>query len=135
MHWPNGFRDRGELRDTPGHVIDIMATCLDVAGVEYPDQFGTHTIEPIEGISLKPAFNNSPIERDAIYWEHEGNRAVRQGQWKLVAKHKGPWELYDLESDRSETNDLASSDPDRVARMQSAYEEWAERSDVKPWPP
>ena len=135
VHWPKGFPARGEFRETTGHVIDIMSTCLDVAGVEYPTQYGTYAIEALEGTSLAPAFRNDAIERDAIFWEHEGNRAVRQGKWKLVAKHKGPWELYDLEADRSETNDLATSDPERLAGMQTLYEEWADRCDVEPWPP
>lgn len=135
VHWPKGISARGELRETPGHVIDIMATCLDIAGVAYPEQYGTHAIEPLEGTSLAPTFRGQEIDREALFWEHEGNRAVRQGRWKLVARHKGAWELYDLELDRSETNDLAKSDPDRTARMMAMYDVWAGRCDVKPWPP
>lgn len=134
VHWPKGFSARGEFCETPGHVIDIMATCLDVAGAAYPTQYGKNAIEPMEGTSLVPAFQGGEVKRGAIFWEHEGNRAVREGRWKLVARHKGPWELYDLEVDRSEMNDLATHDPERVARMVAMYDAWANRAGVEPWP-
>ena len=134
MHWPKGFTARGEFRETPGHVIDIMATCIDVGDATYPSEFGEHAIQPLEGRSLAPAFRDGDVERDAIFWEHEGNRAVRQGRWKLVARHAGPWELYDLVVDRTEVNDLAASQPERVAAMRAVYETWAERCGVEPWP-
>ena len=96
-HWPAGIAAKGELRRQPGHLIDIMATCVDVAGVEYPDKVAGQSITPLEGKSLVPALAGRQIERDAIYWEHEGNRAVRSGDWKLVAKGPGgAWELYDF---------------------------------------
>ena len=82
-----------------------------------------------------PAFDNEPIERDAIYWEHEGNRAIRMGQWKLVAKGPaGKWELYDMENDRTEMHDLASAEPERVKGMTAKWEAWAKRDHVLPWP-
>jgi arylsulfatase A-like enzyme len=117
------------LRTQPGHLIDIMATCVDLAGAKYPQD-----ATPLAGKSLVPAFANKPIEREAIYWEHEGNRAVRVGDWKLVAKHGQPWELYDIGKDRVESNDLASGQPDKVASMTALYEAWAARSNVLPWP-
>ena len=135
MHWPDGFSARGALRDTPAHVIDLMATAIDVGEATYPAMFNGHTIGAIEGKSIRAAFDGKPIEREALYWEHEGNRAVRQGRWKLVARHKGMWELYDLEADRTELNNLASDEPDRVAAMTALYETWAKRADVLPWPP
>jgi len=106
-HWPTHITARGELRRQPGHLIDIMATCVDVADAEYPSEYKGNKITPMEGKSLVPAFDNKPIQREAIYWEHEGNRAVRQGKWKLVSKHPGQWELYDIEADRTELTDLA----------------------------
>jgi hypothetical protein len=96
-HWPGRIQARGALRHQPGHLIDIMATCLEVAGARYPARFNGTKITPSEGRSLVPAFDNRPIKRDGLFWEHEGNRAVRDGKWKLVAKSPaGRWELYDL---------------------------------------
>jgi len=134
VHWPAGVRARGEIGRQPGHVIDIMATCLDVAGATYPSSYGGHAIEPLEGKSLVPAFHDRAVEREAIYWEHEGNRAVRRGQWKLVSRHPGGWELYDLEADRTELNDLAEERPEIVAQLSALYDAWADRCGVRPWP-
>ena len=103
---------------------------LDVAQAPYP---GDAT--PLEGRSLIPAFNDSPIEREGLYWEHEGNRAVRVGDWKLVAKHAKPWELYDLSVDRIEANNLAEKYPERVEQLRKQYRAYADRSNVFPWPP
>jgi arylsulfatase len=133
-HWPKGIQRRGELERQPGHLIDLMATCVDVAGAKYPRQIGEHEIQPFEGRSLKPAFVGEKIEREAIYWEHEGNRAVRQDEWKLVAKGPaGKWELYDVQVDRTEMRDLADAQPQRVKQMVSMWETWARRARVLPW--
>ncbi len=135
VHWPRRIKARGRLRQQPGHLIDIMATCVDVAGTEYPDSYNGHKIIPMEGKSLVPAFTNKPIKREAIYWEHEGNRAIRVGRWKLVAKgKKGPWELYDIDADRTETNNLTEAHPGRAKQMAARWRQWAERADVLPWP-
>ena len=85
-------------------------------------------------VAARTAFAGKPLERDALYWEHEGNRAVRQGVWKLVAKHGGAWELYDIAKDRIESNDLAKTHPDRVAALAAKYDAWAKRAHVEPWP-
>jgi len=135
VHWPRRIKARDGLRHQPGHLIDIMATCIDVAGTEYPSSYNSHEIIPLEGKSIVPAFADKPIKREAIYWEHEGNRAIRVGKWKLVAKgKKGPWELYDLEADRTETDNLAAVHPDRVKQMATMWQHWAERANVLPWP-
>lgn len=133
-HWPAGIKARGELRHQPGHLIDIAATCVAVAGAKYPQEHAGQQITPLEGQSLVAAFDNQAIKREAIYWEHEGNRAVRMGRWKLVSKHNQPWELYDLEADRIETKDLAASFPDRVKEVTMAYDRWAKRCGVETWP-
>ena len=135
VHWPAGIPARGELRHAPGHVIDLMATCLDAAGVEYPDRFGDRQIIPLEGKSLLPAFENREIRREAIYWEHEGNRAVRAGDWKLVSRHGRPWELYNLKANRTELQNVARDHPECVQEMVGLYGRWAERCGVEPWPP
>jgi arylsulfatase A-like enzyme len=133
VHWPAGIAARGELRRTPMQLPDVMATCLDVAGAAYPREYNGNTIQPLEGYSLRPCFERDTSDREALYWEHEGNRAVRQGRWKLVSKHPGDWELYDMECDRSELHDLAARHPDRVAGMAALYETWARRCNVLPW--
>jgi arylsulfatase A-like enzyme len=128
-HWPAGIRARGELRRQPGHLVDIAATCVELAGAAYPAD-----ATPLEGRSLSPAFAGGPIQREALFWEHEGNRAVRVGDWKLVAKHGRPWELYDLSRDRVEANDLAAREPERVRRLTALYDAYAARALVAPWP-
>ena len=133
-HWPARIKAKGELRAQPGHLIDIMATCVDVAGAPYPAEFKGRKITPLEGRSLLPAFENKALERTGIFWEHEGNRAVRDGKWKLVAKGPaGKWELYDMELDRTETQDLASSQPAKVEELAAKWEAWAHRAHVLPW--
>ena len=128
--WPKGIRGRNTLTRQPAHLIDIMATCVDVAGARYPSN-----VLPMEGRSLVPAFQGHKIERsDAIYWEHEGNRAIRDGKWKLVSRHPDRWELYDVEADRSELNDLAAREPDTAARLSAMYDKWSARVGVVDWP-
>jgi arylsulfatase len=104
-----------------GHVIDLLPTFLAAAGAP---------ARPLEGRDL---FHGAAAEPRTLFWEHEGNRAVRRGDWKLVAVHEGPWELYDLADDRTELVDLASALPARVEELESLYEEWAARSGVQPW--
>jgi arylsulfatase A-like enzyme len=135
VHWPAGLRDRGVWRHQVGHVIDVVPTCLEVAGTAYPAELDGHALTPLEGKSLVPALADRPLERDALYWEHEGNRAMRQGRWKLVAKGPaGPWELFDLEADRTELHDRAAAEPERVRQMARKWEAWARRCHVLPWP-
>ena len=112
-----------------------MATCVEVAGAAYPKEFKGQAIQPMEGKSLVPAFANRPIERDAIYWEHEGNAAIRVGDWKLVRLGRnGPWELYNLKTDRTELHDLVSAQPERAAQLAAKWDAWAVRAHVKPYP-
>lgn len=131
--WPGVIRSGG-ITHQPGHLIDVMATCVDAGGAVYPRERQGQPITPLEGRSLVPIFKTG--RRDGhpyLFWEHEGNRAVRAGQWKLVARHRGPWELYDLEADRTELNNLAAQHPDKVAELRSRYQEWARRAGVVPW--
>lgn len=138
VHWPNGIPEnqRGQLRQQPGHLIDIMPTCVELAKAKYPSEFKENKIRPMEGKSLVPAFANKNLDREAIYWEHEGNRAVRMGKWKLVADGpKGAWELYDLEIDRTETNDLAKKHPEMATKLANMWQAYAERAFVLPLRP
>jgi arylsulfatase len=133
--WPAGItRPPGSLTSEVGHVIDVPVTCLDVAGVAYPDNHQGRALAPAEGRSLRPLFTGQPwTGNDALYWEHEGNRAVRQGRWKVVAPDPRGWELYDMEADRTELHDLAAAHPDVVRALAAQYDRWAERCGVRPW--
>ncbi len=136
-HWPVGIaaQRRGVLESQPCHLIDLMATCVELAGASYPPVFSGQSIKPMEGVSLVPAFAGKPIGRQKpIYWEHEGNRAIRDGDWKLVSKHPDGWELYDMVADRTEMHDLAKAHPDRVKSMSKQWDVWASRVGVLPWP-
>jgi arylsulfatase len=134
VHWPAAIKRRGELVKESGHLIDIMATCVDVSGAKFPKELNGQAIQPPEGKSLVPAFDGKPVGREAIYWEHEGNRAMRVGKWKLVAKGPaGPWELYDIDHDRIEQHNLVSQEPERVKQMVAQWETWAKRANVLPW--
>ncbi len=136
IHWPAGVDRKGELVKEPGHLIDIMATCVDVSGADYPVEYHGNNIKPMEGLSLRPAFASQPLNRTAIYFEHEGNRAIRKGKWKLVAKGAdGPWELYDMEKDRTEMHDLKSQYPQVATDLEAMWKVWAERADVLPLTP
>jgi len=148
VHWPANIQEKGTFRGQPGQLMDIMATCIEVAGASYPEIYKDHKIYPLEGKSLYPAFANEPIDREALYWEHEGNRAIRIGKWKLVSKaNKKPrtfdlveslrlsdWELYDMVADRTETVDLSNEYPERVKEMSEKWKIWAKRVLVIPKP-
>jgi len=133
VHWPRGIKARGELRHQPGQLPDIMATILDVTGATYPSEFAGYKIHPLEGFSLKPIFENKPNGRELLYFEHEGNRAVRRAKWKLVCKYPRSWELYNMEKDRTELNDLSTKHPEIVSELSKEYDEWAKRCKVLPW--
>ena len=144
VHWPEGIKAKGKLRTQPGHLIDIMATCVEIAGLNYPTNFNGNTIHSLEGKSLVPAFTNKAIPREFIFWEHEGNRAIRMGNWKLVSKTRKQkkftpadenlWELYDMDRDPSEISNLALKYPDKVKTMAALWEKEAQRTMAKPWP-
>ena len=134
-HWPAGIRTPpGSVTDAPGHVIDVMATCIDLAEAKYPGGRAGRAVLPLEGRSLRPVLETGArAGHEAIFWEHQGNRAVRMGRWKLVSRRRrsthqaGRWELYDLERDRSELRDLAGELPGRVAELEAAWLEWGAR--------
>lgn len=135
-YWPKGIAaaQRGTKVTAPGHLIDVMPTLVEVSGATYPTTFNGHAIVPMQGRSMVPAFTGKPLTRDKpIFWEHEGNRAVRDGRWKLVARFRQPWQLFDMTKDRAEMHDLAAAQPDRVKAMAAQYDAWAASSFVDPW--
>lgn len=132
--WPKGIAARGALTHENGHIIDLMATCVDVAGAKYPTSHKGSAIHPMEGRSLAPAFQGKKVLRkDAFYWEHEGNRAMLDGRYKLVSRFPDKWELYDHEADRCEMHDLSAKEPARVAAMVARYGRWMKRCNVLDW--
>jgi arylsulfatase len=123
VHWPARIKANGELRHTPAHVIDIVPTVLDLLAIEKPSRWEGEAIPPAPGRSLVPAlFQDVRVEREHLWWLHEGNRAIRIGDWKLVAAKGAPWELYDLRTDRAESMNLASQRPEKVEELQAAWQ-------------
>ena len=136
VHWPRGIaaNRRNALVSQPAHLIDVMPTVLDVTGAAYPKEYKGNAIQPMEGISLRPALAGRAATRThPLFWEHEGNRAVRSGNWKLVSTYPNEWELYDMAADRVERNDLATSRPDVVKTLAAEWDAWAKRANVDPW--
>jgi len=130
--WPAVIKQKGKLTNQVGHIVDIMATCVDVAGAQYPKSFNGNKITPKQGKSLLPIFQGRT--RDAheyLFWEHEKHEAVRHGKWKLVAHKRGDWELFDLEQDRSEMNNLVDKYPQIAHDLKAKYDDWAKNVGVR----
>lgn len=126
VSWPAGIKARNELRTVPGHLIDIVPTVLEATGGTRPATVAGLPVPPMQGISLVPVFaKEGALKRDSLWWNHIANRAVRVGDWKLVAAGKSPWELYDLSKDRSETKNLAAANPAKVKELE---QEWTRRA-------
>ena len=142
VYWPKGLdkSQQGKVIGQYGFAPDIMATCLDLAGVEYPKEFKGNTIEPMVGKSILPALaiESTPIHDEPIFWEHHGNKAVRLGNYKLVldraTKDEQPWELYDLATDRTETDNLIVEEGDVANEMIDLYNNWTKEMGVLDWP-
>lgn len=137
--WYPGMIKGGSIIGQPAHITDLMPTILELADGKYPESYNGNEILPMEGISLIPAFKGQKLKREKpIFWEHEGNRAVRLGDWKLAssyntaAKKFNDWELYNMKDDRSELNDLANKNPEMKYNLIELYCDWEERVGVIP---
>lgn len=136
-HWPSGIAPErhGQFEPQPAHLIDLMATCIELGEAHYPTEYSGQKLLSLEGVSLAPAFVGQPLARtQPLFWEHEGNRAIRDGQWKLVSEHPNDWELYDIAAGRTEQHDLAKQHPGRVKELAAQWDAWAKRVGVLPWP-
>lgn len=140
-HWPRGLDAREQWVREPAQLLDVMPTILELTGARYPSEVEGHAIHPLLGVSLLPALRGQPLTRSLpMFNEHEGHGSMQDGRWKLVglnvARREGydpePWELYDLEEDRTELHDLAEVHPERLAAMASAWEAWAHEVGVFP---
>ena len=122
VQWTAGIKARGELRTNPAHMIDFVPTILEIIGAKQPAEISGLSVPPLHGLSLLPAFiNDGAVKHDFLWWNHDGNRAIRIGDWKLVSDHNSHWELYDLAKDRSEINNLAASNPEVVKQLNEAW--------------
>ena len=123
VHWPNGIQARGELNPTVGHVIDLAPTLLDAAGGKALESWRNRKAPESPGQSLLASFTElgAVARKSPLWFSHDGHRAIRDGDWKLVATKSGPWELYNLASDRNEVMDLAGKHPDKVRKLANQW--------------
>lgn len=130
--WPKEIQRHGELTNQVAHVTDLLPTCLDLAGVVYPDSYEGNSLVPLPGSSIAPILRGKKREqRERLYWEHEGSKAIREGKWKLVSAVNREWELFDLEADRTELNDLKRKVPKRADAMLARWNTWADEIGAK----
>jgi arylsulfatase len=133
VHWPRHITPGG-VAHAPCHVVDLLPTILAATGVPYPSEVADSAIQSLDGENFLPLLQGAAWKRERpIFWEHEGNAAVRFENWKLVRKFDGPWELYDMERDRTELHDLAGSNKPMSERLEREYNAWAESVGVLDW--
>ena len=134
ISWPRQISQPAIMHE-PTHIIDISATIYDAANATYPSEINGNEVKPLEGISFFEVLEGKKrVRQDPIFWEHEGSRAMRQGEWKLVSEVGGNWEIYNMDQDRTELTNLAKGEKVRLANMRASYKEWMERCEVEQWP-
>ena len=124
--WPNGQLANGSVVSAPFQLVDVVPTLLDATGTPAPP-------DGLEGRSILTALRGGEVADAPLYWEHIGNAAVRHGRWKLVRDHPGPWELYDIETDRTEQHDQAQANTQLVRQLAEDWQRWADRVGVISW--
>ena len=134
VHWPEGIAKSNQLVHQPVHINDIMPTCLELAGAEYPKQYQGRDILSLDGKSFLSTLKGEDLLREQLFWEHEGNQAMREKDMKLVRQHNHAWELYDLAADPTELDDLSDTNAPTAERMQQQYQQWMRQTGVQPWP-
>ena len=133
VRWPAAIPRGGVLSHEPGHLVDLAPTILEAAGVPRPHPAAPSDGPGLEGTSLLAALLGQPLPPRPLFFEHEGNRAVRFGRWKAVSAYPGEWELYDMRADRTELDDLSRRHPERVRELAGLWHAWAERVGARPW--
>ena len=135
MHWPAGMKYKGEITQERGHVVDLMSTCIELAGAKYPSEFNGKPILKHESLSLVPVIKGGvQPHSQCYYFDHNKTQAVIQGDWKIVRERDNPWQLHNLTENRTETIDLSAEYPDRLQEMITLFEEWKKLSDTRPKP-
>ena len=143
IHWPEQVSETGGFYREPAYLVDLMPTVVEVSGATYPKRFNGNRIKPLSGVSLKPSFAGKPLGRQQpLFFEHEDNAALMTGNWKLVGSgvsvpggtDSSKWELYDMEKDRTEMNDLSVRMPELRNKLAAQWEEWAAKVNVYPKP-
>jgi arylsulfatase A-like enzyme len=130
--WPLRIREGNSISNEVAHIMDVLPTCLDIAGAQYPKTYRGNAIVPVEGRSLLPTLEGKVrAGHKTLFWEHMGNKAVRKGPWKIVSVEKGEWELYNIEKDRAELHNLREAEPAKLAELVQDYEHWAAKVGVK----
>lgn len=135
-HWPKGIKNKNSITNEIGHVIDLMPTCIEVAHAQYPQAFKGHSVTSLQGMSLQPILKTGErADPEYIFWEHFGSKGLRHDKWKLVQlDNQAPWQLFDMEKDRTETKDLSAHFPEIVSNMKKKWEEMAVSTRVYPLP-
>jgi len=126
VHWPDGIKSKNEIRNNPGHLVDILPTILELAGNIDPADETSSGYPELHGVSLVSSFyKDNSVKHDFIYFNHEGNYALRMDNWKLVTSELDThqWSLYNLANDRSENNDLSTEYPERVKMMKEKWKD------------
>ena len=135
VHWPEGIEEVNRLEHQPVHINDIMPTCLELAGAEYPQQYQGRKILPVDGRSFVPLLHQGEeTVHQQLFWEHQGNQAVREGDWKLVRRQHQPWELYNLEQDPTELHNLSKENKTLLDTLKDTWNHWAEEAGAREWP-
>jgi arylsulfatase len=132
-HWPNGKLRTGEIFEQPFQLTDVMPTLLELLGAKYPSERAGVKLPPLVGESMFGAWKGADVSNPTLWWEHCGNAALRSGKWKLVRQYDFPWELYDIDTDRSEITDLSAKHPEVVKELTAKWEEIAKQNGVIPF--